>query len=393
MIYLLTNKSDAFEAYKSFVAWVETQIKTRIKVLHSDRGGEYLSEEFNLFLEEKGMERKLTVHDTPEENGVAEQLNRMLVERVRVMLIASQLPTRLWGECLMHAAWIKNHTWTRALPPGVTPYELLTGNMPELEDIPEWGAVVWVHNMADGKLGDRVKEGRWIGYDCESKGHCIYWQERRAITVERSVVFSKKGLPIIEDLPGVDVFQGESDDEDEEYTHKEENVAPEPIEEPMVEVPKEPTNLTLPELRCSERNKQPSRYVKDIQSGEFSTGTKEKLPKGLQIPAMEEEISSLAMSVRMDEASGLLLTSLNEAMKSPDWLCWKEAMEEEREALEVHGTWRVVDAPKGSNIVGCQWVFAIKCDAAGNIIRYKARLVAQGFSQVSGVDFFDTYAL
>ena len=105
-----------------------------------------------------------------------------------------------------------------------------------------------------------------------------------------------------------------------------------------------------------------------------------------------EEISGLAMSVKMDEVSGLLLSSLNKAMRSPDWPCWKEAMEEEKEALEVHRTWRVVDMPKGSNVVGCRWVFAIKCDVAGNIICYKARLVAQGVYQVSGVDFFDTYA-
>ena len=151
----------------------------------------------------------------------------------------------------MHAVWIKNHTWTHALPPGITPYELLTGNMPELEDIPEWGAIVWVHDTVDGKLGDRAKEGWWIGYDCESKGHRIYWVEWRAITVERSIVFSREGLPIVEDLPGVDVFQGESDNEDEEeYTHKEEDVVFKPVEEQMitVEVPKEPTNPTLPEF-------------------------------------------------------------------------------------------------------------------------------------------------
>jgi hypothetical protein len=362
----------------------------KIRVLHSDRGGEYLSEQFNSFLENKGTERKLTVHDTPEENGVAERLNRTLVERVRAMVIGSQLPTQLWGECLMHVVWIKNCTWTRALPPGITPYELLTGNMPELEDVPEWGAIVWVHNTTDGKLGDRAKEGRWIGYDRESKGHQIYWKERWAITVERSIVFSKKGLPIIEDLSGVDVFQGESDDE-EEFTHREEDVAPEPNEEPTVEVP-EPTNPMLPEICHPECQKQPSRYVRDIQSGEFSTGTNEKLPKGLQVPTMDEEINGIAMSVKMDEVSGLLPSSLNEAMQSPDWLRWKEAMDEEREALEAHGTWKVVDAPKGSNVIGCRWVYAIKRDAAGNIVRYTARLVAQGFSQISGIDFFDTYA-
>ena len=89
MIYLLTNKSNAFDAYKTFVAWVETQLMKKIKILHSDRGGEYLSKEFTSFLNKKGTERKLTVHDMPEENGVAERLNRTLVERVRAMLIGT----------------------------------------------------------------------------------------------------------------------------------------------------------------------------------------------------------------------------------------------------------------------------------------------------------------
>jgi Reverse transcriptase (RNA-dependent DNA polymerase) len=60
--------------------------------------------------------------------------------------------------------------------------------------------------------------------------------------------------------------------------------------------------------------------------------------------------------------------------------------------LKNAGTWELVDPPSGANIVGSKWVFRAKKDAAGNIARYKARLVAQGFSQVPGVDYFDTYA-
>ena len=48
--------------------------------------------------------------------------------------------------------------------------------------------------------------------------------------------------------------------------------------------------------------------------------------------------------------------------------------------------------PVGVNVVGSKWVFRAKKDAAGNVVRYKARLVAQGFSQVPGVDYFDTFA-
>ena len=60
--------------------------------------------------------------------------------------------------------------------------------------------------------------------------------------------------------------------------------------------------------------------------------------------------------------------------------------------LKVAGTWEVVDAPEGVNVVGSKWVFQAKKDAAGNVIHYKAHLVAQGFSQVPGMDYFNTFA-
>ena len=61
------------------------------------------------------------------------------------MLLTCQLPPRLWGEALslMHAVYLKNRTWTRALPDNVALYELLNGERPVLSSIPEWGFKVW----------------------------------------------------------------------------------------------------------------------------------------------------------------------------------------------------------------------------------------------------------
>jgi len=59
--------------------------------------------------------------------------------------------------------------------------------------------------------------------------------------------------------------------------------------------------------------------------------------------------------------------------------------------LEKNDTWVLTESPPNANIVGSKWVFRAK-NAAGEIIRYKARLVAQGFSKVPGVDYFDTFA-
>jgi len=67
-------------------------------------------------------------------------------------------------------------------------------------------------------------------------------------------------------------------------------------------------------------------------------------------------------------------------------------MEEELTILNNTGIWELVDPPSGANIIGSKWVFKAKKDAVGNVVHYKVHLVAQGFSQVPGVNYFDTFA-
>jgi hypothetical protein len=125
-LYLQATKSETLDSYKEYEAWVQNQKGATVKRLRSDRGGEYLSDEFTCHLKSKGTERKLTVHDTPQHNGVAKRLNRTLAERVRAVLHASGLPKFLWGEAIAHAVYVKNRTATRVLN-GKISYELLNG--------------------------------------------------------------------------------------------------------------------------------------------------------------------------------------------------------------------------------------------------------------------------
>ncbi|KJA26565.1 hypothetical protein HYPSUDRAFT_116541, partial [Hypholoma sublateritium FD-334 SS-4] len=88
------------------------------------------------------------------------------------MLHDAKLPKFLWGEALCHAVFVKNRTWTRSLK-DTTPFEMLTGSKPDLSNIHPWGCKVSVHDTAGGKLDGRSKEGRWVGFDDESKAHRI----------------------------------------------------------------------------------------------------------------------------------------------------------------------------------------------------------------------------
>lgn len=71
---------------------------------------------------------------------------------------------------------------------------------------------------------------------------------------------------------------------------------------------------------------------------------------------------------------------------------WDQAMQEEIEALKRQGTWLLVPCPKNRNIVGSKWIYKVKKNPDGSISRYKARLVAQGFSQAKGLDYDETFS-
>ena len=131
----MLSKSKVLDFYKRFEAWAIAQRHcSSIKVLRSDRGGEYLSKEFDEHLAAAGTARRLTTHDMPQLNGIMERLNRTLLERIHALRHASELPRPLWGEALRHSTWLKNWTATRTLD-HKTPFEVLYGTLPDLSKL------------------------------------------------------------------------------------------------------------------------------------------------------------------------------------------------------------------------------------------------------------------
>ena len=88
----MRHKSEAFDKFKEYKNEVENQLDKRIKALRTDRGGEYLSNEFSAYLKECGIVPQLTPPGTPQWNGVSERRNRTLLDMVRSMMCQTELP-------------------------------------------------------------------------------------------------------------------------------------------------------------------------------------------------------------------------------------------------------------------------------------------------------------
>jgi hypothetical protein len=82
--------------------------------------------------------------------------------------------------------------------------------------------------------------------------------------------------------------------------------------------------------------------------------------------------------------------SLDEALKQN---CWRKAIAEELAAIEENKTWSLTTLPADRHAIGLKWVFKVKRDEQGAVVRHKARLVVKGYAQKQGIDFEEVYAL
>jgi hypothetical protein len=137
-------KSDVERHLKAFIVRAELETGQHAKVLRSDGGGEYTGGTLVKYLQEKGIQHEITTPDTPQHNGVAERMNRTLLDKVRAMLIDADLPESYWYDALEYAALLHNVAPTRALG-DITPEEAWSGNKPDVSRLRVFGSRAFVH--------------------------------------------------------------------------------------------------------------------------------------------------------------------------------------------------------------------------------------------------------
>ncbi|KAI3739156.1 hypothetical protein L2E82_29553 [Cichorium intybus] len=358
-VYLIKNKSDTFEKFKEFKNEAENQLGRKIKMLRSDRGGEYLSIEFLDYLKECGIVSQLSPPRTPQLNGVAERRNRTLLDMVRSMMSRASLPIHFWGYALETAAHILNLVPTKKV--AKTPHEMWTGKVPSLAHIKVWGCEAFVRRDTSDKLAERSERCYFIGYPKQSFGYLFYRPSEDVVFVARRGFFRERELISKED-------SGSTIDLEEIQETPDETTLEETSNQHEEEVPVGPTDISLP-LRRSGRVSMPPEFY------------------GFHITSDGDTLVSDRTLTNLDEPA-----SYREAVAGPESAKWKEAMDSEIKSMYDNQVWNLVDNVPGRKTVGCKWIFKKKTDMDGKVHTYKARLVAKGFTQTPGVDYDETFS-
>ncbi|KAL4353579.1 hypothetical protein GQ457_06G019510 [Hibiscus cannabinus] len=350
-VYFLENKSETFEKFQKFKAMVENQSGCHIKVLCTDRGGEFMSKEFNLFCEDNGIRRELTIPYTPEQNGVAERKNRTVVEMARSMLQARRLSNQFWAEAVATSVYLLNLSPTRAVM-NKTPYEAWHKRKPNVSHLRIFGCVAYalVNSHTCKKLDKKSEKCIFIGYCTQSKAYRLYNPCSGKFSNRRDVVFDENAswdVTVEQAQHEISFPIEDSSDENQESPSATSTSLEESSEE---QIP----------LRRSTRVRKPNpKYTDDTYAScQFALVVSD--PLYYEEAADKEE--------------------------------WQKAMMEEMKSIEKNGTWEMVDLPDDKNAIGLKWVFKTKFGADGSIQKHKARLVAKGYAQQYGVDFEETFS-
>ena len=507
VVHLLKDKSDVKLVFPDIVAMFERQGGHPVLRVRTDRGGEFMNAELQQYFRAMGILYEHTAGHSSESNGVAERMNRTLMDKARTMVKAASVPTNWWGYALIMANQLHNWIPVSTKHTRSSPDEAFHGVTPNLSYLQPFGAVAYVHvpTALRKKLDDHVVKGTLIGFAEPAGSHTyIVRMPNGTIRTSRDVTFDQSHvvahIPVVEAPPLVGealpdptgaAVHGDDDwvltdttDETpavgdapvqaapERHTTRARTVPLAPYAAPAASAPalavheRQPPQADAAPLAQASPSvapaaSTPALAVHEQQPPQAAAAPLAQAPPSVAPAAfaptlaaselVQADVAPLAMpapgrplpptqaSERGDNPrirrppdryharsatppiartanAGRLLslhsagqprgqsasqasaahahvpTSYRDATHPdrPDRDLWIAAMRSEYNSLLGYPAWELLpatDMPPGARAVGCRWTFALKADG-----RYKARLVAQGFSQRPGLDFDDTFA-
>ncbi|KAE8256647.1 hypothetical protein A4X03_0g5197 [Tilletia caries] len=399
-VELLRSKAEVLQRLIEFVKVAERTFGTKVQVIRTDGGGEYVNKHMSAWTASQGILHHITTPHTPELNGVAERKNRTLKEMTASMLHSSGLAVQWWGHAILFAAVLLMKL--TILDDGRSVWEWVHKRNPSLGKAQAFGSPCWVHVPAANRLkSDLTVPKAWrrlmVSWPTDRSGWGVYNENTGKVVFSRNVSFGPK------------------------LSHKVSELVP-PCN--IVELDNSPASLDYPEsdgdFSDAEDAAQPEPEA-DVAPDFPPRGRKRREPEeGIQLPvnAPADRVQGVRRSTRshrgqrfsrfhdtyatfFQESEGFLCkimvidndpASYGEAMSSAERNEWAKAFESELTSLINNKTLEEVVLPPGAKVVSTKWVCKTKRDADGNYLKHKARLVGRGFTQRYGIDYDETYA-
>ena len=325
-VYLMHEKSQAIDIFEMFITEVERQLDKKIKIVRSDRGGEYYGR-----YDETGQKILVLLLNSLKSMAFVLSIqclvrrNRTLMEMVKSMMSYSSVPISLWGEALKTAMYILNRVPSKAVPK--TPFELWTGRKPSLRHIHIWGcpAEARIYNPHEKKLDLRTISGYLIGYPDKSKGYRFYCPNHNVRIVETgNARFLENGEISGSNEPRkVDVEEIRVDIPP--LFLPQEIIVPQPVQQVM-ENEQHNRNGSLPQENIAIEN-----AVEPPQPAPLRRSQRERRPAITDDYVVYLQESDFDIGIRKDPVS------FSQAMESDDSSKWMEAMNEELKSMAHNG--------------------------------------------------------
>nr|GEW28861.1 Gag-Pol polyprotein [Tanacetum cinerariifolium] len=200
------KKSDVFKVLKAYKARVELDSRKKIKCFRMDNGGKYTSDEFDTFCKHEGIKRQFITAYTPQQNEVAEWMNKTWFERSRAMLATTRLEKSFWAESVNTACYVINRSSTTAVELKI-PIEMWTQKPVNYSDLNLFGSPVYVmyNTQETTKLDPKFRKCLFLGYANGVKGYHLWDPAAHKVFFTRDVVFMEDK---IEKMKKVVALQG-----------------------------------------------------------------------------------------------------------------------------------------------------------------------------------------
>ncbi|GAA5905624.1 hypothetical protein JCM5296_000531 [Sporobolomyces johnsonii] len=447
-VEFLRRKTDAFDSFKEWRTYTERRLGKRLGGVRSDRGGEFVNDEFEAYLRDEGIHHQLTMARAPEQNGIAERANRTIKEHARAMMLAGHLADNLadnlWPYAVFETVRQGNRSSSASLGGG-TPYEALWKKKPGVSGEHPFGCRAWVHvpkeDREKGVLPPNVLEGWYLGHAVRSKGYRVLVRRNGAPSVieSRDVVFwddvteekeDDDGFAFEEDGSehGTDEERGEEqggpDGRDNSPPGDDAPLVPNPDRSPSAD----PTPPTPNNVDPANHDSPEPPHVDDEPASDDEATPPPHSPSPEPEPPVTRALAkrrAAEVRARQEKAEREYLERTSRAGRKPpgywagkvsmmarklarepprnraeamahgdEWAEWEAAEGREDEAVDAAGTFEAVGAAEvkaavaqGEKILPLQYVYAYKYHPDGSIRAHKARLVARGDLQKVGEHF------